>query len=257
MGVTVVSDTIATAMQRHFFVIGAQRSGTTFLRNVLEGHPEIAMAEPVRPEPKHFLAPESAQTTPEEYRQKWHRGRTEPVLGEKSTSYLDHPEAAGRILTVFPESRFIVCLRNPVDRALSHYRFSVEHGSESLSAELALTAEAENRPWDESRTSVSPYWYIRRGDYASQLRPWMERVPRVHVVIFERMIEGGDELRRVFDHLGVDPDYEPPPTGRVNASSDPREPVPVSIRRRLLERYSGPNSALEELVGLAIPEWRR
>ena len=42
-------------MTEHFFIIGAQRSGTTYLYHLLDEHPEICMARPLRPEPKFFL----------------------------------------------------------------------------------------------------------------------------------------------------------------------------------------------------------
>ena len=42
-------------MTNHFFIVGAQRCGTTYLYNLLDEHPEIEMAKPVKPEPKFFM----------------------------------------------------------------------------------------------------------------------------------------------------------------------------------------------------------
>ena len=87
-----------TATHRHLVVIGAQRCGTTYLHDLLAAHPQIAMARPTRPEPKVFLSDEVADRGRGWYVETYFGHATdEPVLGEKSTSYLEYPEVADRV----------------------------------------------------------------------------------------------------------------------------------------------------------------
>ena len=78
----------------HFFIIGAQRSGTTRLCQDLDSHPDISMALPHHPEPQWFLRQLSWNDV-HAYREK--HFLNDPIvkwLGEKSTSYLERPETA-------------------------------------------------------------------------------------------------------------------------------------------------------------------
>ena len=112
-------------MSRHFLVIGAQRCGTTYLHELLADHPEIAMARPVRPEPKVFLADEVVDRGVEWYDHTWfpHAG-TAGLLGEKSTSYLESPDAVTRVTAVLGRPQIVVQLRDPIERAVSNWSFS-------------------------------------------------------------------------------------------------------------------------------------
>jgi hypothetical protein len=172
------------AAKEPFFIIGAQRCGTTYLHELLDEHPDVAMAKPKKPEPKWFLDPVKAALGREAWETRLFPGTRARVLGEKGTSYIEHPEAAGAILGAFPEARFIVVIRDPIARAVSNYRFSVANGLESLPIERALTPEAEERAFDGRKISASPFFYLRRGRYAQYLEAWAGHVPggRIHVV---------------------------------------------------------------------------
>ena len=105
-------------MVERFFIAGIQRCGTTFLYHLLDSHPQIAMAKPVRPEPKVFLT-DSFTSDPDGYDALlFPENPSAQVRGEKSTSYLDHDAALRRISVTFPEAKFLVLLRDPVERAL-------------------------------------------------------------------------------------------------------------------------------------------
>src|SRR5258708_4853167 len=118
-----------------FFIIGAQRSGTTYLYELLDEHSSVSMAKPKRPEPKWFLDPQKIKQGAKAWREPFFRGIPAGFFGKKGTSYLEHPEAADAIMSVFPGARLIAILREPFARAVSNYRFSVENGSESLPIE--------------------------------------------------------------------------------------------------------------------------
>ena len=109
--------------QKHLIIIGAQRSGSTFLHALLDKHVDIYMARPVNPEPKYFLRENSNLN---EYRNTVFAGapKSKLYLGEKSTSYYEKPEVAGRIKSMIPDAKLVVVLRNPVNRAISNFTFS-------------------------------------------------------------------------------------------------------------------------------------
>jgi hypothetical protein len=100
-----------------FIVAGAPRSGTTWLYMLAQRHPQLAMAQPMAPEPKFFLVDELWQRGLDYYSSKWFEplpaGR---LLGEKSANYLESPVVAARMLSVLPRVKLVFLLRNPVDR---------------------------------------------------------------------------------------------------------------------------------------------
>ena len=84
-------------MFEHFFIAGAQRSGTSYLYHILAEHPEIEMAKPLRPEPKFFHVDALFERGLDYYRHHFFEGKAGAWLrGEKSTSYMESEKAAGR-----------------------------------------------------------------------------------------------------------------------------------------------------------------
>lgn len=82
-----------------FIIAGAPRSGTTWLYALARRHPQLAMAEPMAPEPKFFLVDELWQRGVDYYSTNWFDTLpADRVLGEKSTNYLESPEAVERML---------------------------------------------------------------------------------------------------------------------------------------------------------------
>lgn len=244
-------------MTRHLLIIGAQRSGTSYLRTLLEAHPEIAMARPVRPEPKVFLSAESNSLGLAWYRERYFSHATnERVLGEKSTSYLECPEAAGRAATVLGTADILVLLRDPVARAISNWRFSSENGFEDRDCAEALTRNlAQARSWDPAATSVSPYAYLERGRYVDYLAPWLEHFPdRVHVRFFEELVSSPAVLSGIYAALGVDPDFRPAGLGEpVNGSTwRPAELAPAS-ERQLRDYFHESDARLAALLERPLP----
>ena len=83
------------------------------------------------------------------------------------------------------EVHVLAILREPVKRAVSNWRFSTDNGLETRRLETALSENlAGPRPWDPSRTSVSPFAYLERGRYVDYLDPWMSAFPATSQVLF-------------------------------------------------------------------------
>lgn len=245
---------------RHLLVIGAQRCGTTYLHDQLAAHPQVAMARPARPEPKVFLSDELAGRGLEWYRATYFaHARDELVLGEKSTSYLEYPEAARRAADVLGDPVVLVQLRDPVERAVSHWAFSTDAGLETRPLADALAANLEGPlPWDPALTSVSPFAYLERGRYTDYLGPWLERFGDDLTVLFlEETRVDPDAVAAVYDAIGVDPSFRPPAhADAVNSSSQDKPPLDDELLARLRGHFADSDTALAGLLGRALP-WAR
>ena len=244
-------------MVDHFLVIGAQRCGTTYLHELLADHPEIAMAQPVPPEPKVFLSDEVVDRGLEWYHQTWFpHARDARLLGEKSTSYLESPGAVARVAAVLQQPRIVVQLRDPIERAVSNWSFSRAHGMEDRSVTEALARNLDGPlPWDPERTSVSPYAYLERGRYADHLAPWLAAFPDlVHVQFLEELVESPDRIGELYAWLGVDADVRPASLGQpVNQAEPPEETLDEGLVDRLREYFDDSDRALAELLGRELP----
>ncbi len=105
-----------------FIIGGAPRSGTTWLYELLDRHPDVHMAKPVKPEPKFFLRDDEYGKGLEYYANRWFADVEDgKIAGEKSTDYLESPSAAARIARDLPHVKLIFVLREPVARAYSNY----------------------------------------------------------------------------------------------------------------------------------------
>lgn len=182
-----------------FIIIGAQRCGTTSLYHYLCTHPSIA---PSAKKEVHFFDL-SFKNGIKWYRRhfptwlcKFYRRRIRQqriVTGEATPIYMFHPLAPHRISRFLPEVKLIVLLRNPIDRAYSHYWLQVRRGNETLSFPEAIECEPE-RLWGERQRIIlhegdyySPaYWqfsYLSRGIYVDQLEIWYRLFPKEQFLI--------------------------------------------------------------------------
>lgn len=237
-----------------FFIIGAQRAGTRSLYAELSRHPDV---QPARTEEVHFFSLFFDRGL------RWFLSQFPPLAagqmtGEASPYYLFHPLAPRRMHAVVPEAKLIVLLRDPVDRAYSHYQLEVRQGYEPLPFEAAIAAEEERLAGEVARildddTYVSfthqHYSYLARGRYAEQLERWLARFPRQQLLVLrsETMAEDpGATYRRVTDFLSLAP-HPAAAAGPVNEASYP--PMAPETRRRLETYFAAPNAALGDLVG--------
>ncbi len=189
---------------------------------------------------------------------RWRRWRSghATVTGEASPYYLFDPPVVERVHTVLPDARFVVLLRDPVERAVSHYRHAVEGGREHLSLSDALDAEPQRM--DDGPFARWAYSYVGRGLYVEQLERWFHRFPpeQFLVLVSEEVFDApAASLDRTFEFLGLPPratgraqdEYRP-----VNRAEVDR-PVDDRIRARLVERFREPNERLAMLLGRALP----
>ena len=244
-------------MTTHLLVVGGQRCGSTYLSSLLDAHPEITMARPARPEPKFFCSPDARDLGLEEYRRRWFGHRTtERVLGDKSTSYLEDPGAPRRAAAVLGEAQVVAVLRDPVERAVSNWRFSTDHGFEDRPLATALEDNlAGETPWDRSRSSVSPFAYLERGRYLEQLEPWFEAFPRTtHVCFLDELVADARARARLLRDLGVDDCGDlASSTAPVNRSLAPVGELPAELLDQLRLYYAEGDRALADRLGRELP----
>ncbi|MBN1120614.1 MAG: sulfotransferase [Anaerolineae bacterium] len=243
----------------HFFVVGAQRSATTYLYHLLHEHPQIEMAKPIRPEPKFFLLDDLYAQGIDAYLEQFFDPAVSPDLrGEKSTSYCESEKAARRIADHFPQARIIFLLREPVERAVSNYWFSVRNGLETRPIGEAFREEDSRR--GDYQTSVSPFAYVKRGLYIEQIEMYEQFFPREQIGIFlhERLIASPEALDSIYRFLGVGSSFNPPSWGQViNAGQKGSETLTPDLEQMLIGKFAKPNARLAERMGIDLTEWER
>lgn len=145
----------------NFLVIGAVKAGTTSLYHYLQEHPQVYMSSVKEP---RFFVLEGKQsdeqnapgflrtriTTIEAYRALFDGVTTEVAIGEATPDYIHDPEAAPRIQQHLPDVRLIAMLRNPVDRAFSHYWQLIRHAERPMSDFAQDVQKAIERDWEHS-----------------------------------------------------------------------------------------------------------
>ena len=248
-----------------FIIAGAQKCGTTSLYRWLAAHPRVAEASKKE---VHFFDLNYHKG------RRWYqrhfpsalerlaarrRGNGRLLAGEASPYYLFHPHALRRIRQAMPEVKLIVLLRNPIDRAYSHYWHNVRHGREPLSFEEAiereperLRSETEKMRKDERYRSFAHqhYSYLARGVYAEQLLAMWSHFPRAQALVLKSetfYAEPGRTLREVLGFLRLLPPREPQRLRVENAGRYPA--MGGSLRRRLAAHFQAPNQRLHDCLG--------
>jgi Sulfotransferase domain len=231
----------------NFVVLGTQKGGTSYFYRLLTEHPLVrkAVAKEL-----HFFDNKFAEGVGW-YRRCFPKGERldgqRTITGEASPSYLFEQQVPERMARIVPEARLIALLRNPVDRAYSHYQMEVRRGKEARSFEEATEEEMTSAEGEGYSIDV-PHAYLRRGLYAEQLKRFSFFANRDQLLVvksenlFTRRLE---VLERVLRFLGLPP-FEStlaPPAGR--ASYEPMDPV---TRRRLEAFFAPHNERLYDLL---------
>jgi hypothetical protein len=213
-------------------VIGAMRSGTSTLYQLLSQHPDVFMATPKEPNYFAFRDMGTAKvegsgcvTDDDEYRSLFEPGARVPIRGEASHSYLYFSDrSASAISKTLPDVRLIAILRNPADRAFSHYALHRRNGLEpAASFEEAL----EKEPTRIASGDLFGH-YAARGHYASQLALFVERFgpESLRVYLYEDLdLDAPKLIHDVYSFLGVDTTFRPDVRSRSNPSGIPRSKV--------------------------------
>jgi hypothetical protein len=173
-------------------IIGAQRSGTTSLFNYLVQHPDVL--PPIGKEIHYFDLNYDRGVQYYRGRFPYSRQLRHALTLDATPYYLAHPLVPQRAAQLLPQVKLIAVLRNPVDRALSHYQHEVREGRETLSFAEAIEKESERLAGEEERLRNEPgyyswnhrrYSYVRRGLYLEQLKRWLQYFPRSQLLVLQ------------------------------------------------------------------------
>ncbi len=245
---------ISTMRTPTLFIIGATKAGTTSLHHYLNQHPEIYMCPSKE---TNYYAQQSALclleetvTSPKEYAALFKDAGDAKVIGETSPAYLCVPDAPRLIAADVPEAKLIAILRNPTERAYSHFLMRRRQGKE-LRESFAQCIEEEDI--DPARS------YKSRGFYGEQVERYLKCFPlkQLKLILYEEFL--GDPhkvLRDIFAFLGVDPDFKPDMNKQYN-KNPPAEPLTGEMRQMLIDLYRADIALLQTLTGLDLSAWLR
>lgn len=229
-----------------FIIIGAPKTGTSSIFNYVGQHPDAFTSTPK--EPCFFLfdraVPKFAGPGDDtfysttigdiaQYSALFEKAGCKKAIGEASTLYLQHEDTPRRIFTHLPEVKLIVLLRNPVERAYSHYIMHRLQNREPESFARALDLENMRR----AQNWAADWQYTGNGFYHEHIQRYLTLFPKDQLLIklyddFER-----DPVRfmsEIFRFLEIDDSFVPAMNTRYNITGLPRSPA---IRFLLTSRH--------------------
>lgn len=245
---------------KNLFIVGAQRSGTSYLYRVIDNHPNVQLAKPMKPEPKFFLKEELFRLGKEYYKSKYFDLTNKNILylGEKGTSYMERPDAAIRIHSFFPNARILFILREPVSRAWSNYIFSKQSGLETKAFNEALKNDPKKRKYNKN-ISVNPFNYINRSQYRDFLPTYFNlfKPENIRIEIFEEFVGNIEAIQDLYEWMEVESNFKPANYQLpVNKSGDYEESLPTDILIELSKRFKCSNLLVEKYLGREIASWK-
>lgn len=238
--------------------MGAQKAGTTALTYFLMQHPEIYMPEKKEMhffDDEEFFAWSGDSVDYTHYHKDFHAPPGVRLIGEATPIYMYWLPAAERIREYNQSIKMIFLLRNPIDRAYSHYILQQEiMGNEPLPFSAAIRMERKRRPKRDPRQSRI-YSYIDRGYYARQIKRLLDYFPLSQMLFIKT-----EQLRNlhaatldlIFTFLGVSPvDSIEPAT--INSNQYP--PMSIPDRKYLLKKFRSDIEELEKLLDRDCSDW--
>jgi hypothetical protein len=248
----------------NLFLVGAAKAGTTTLYDELSQHPAIYMAPMKEPHFFSRIEPTSRWedffphvSDEDDYLALFKGATNEELVGEASTSYLWDSQAAERIKHAVPEAKILIMLRDPVDRAYSHYWNDLREGLERRSFLEALTEE-EQRPGPGGWGVTS--LYVDCGRYADQVARYLDRFGvGVCVSFLEDLVtDRSSAMARIHSFLGVEPASAAAASRRMNSVTLPRNRLSRALlangRVRRLARATVSRSARSRLREALLKE---
>ena len=246
-----------------FLIIGAQKCGTTSLYDFINHHSGAIPA--IRKEIFYFSNDYELGTwwyrthfplIPQKNFLKKKLGH-KVITGEACTAYIFYPLAIKRIKEIIPKAKFIAILRNPVDRAYSHYHHEVKRKAENLSFEQAISEENKRIEDEQNVNSVETnlkkshfehHSYLHRGHYAEQLQRWFELFPKEQFLIItleDLSIFQKKTMNTIFDFLGL-PGYELKKVNNLNVGNYLK--MKPTTRKLLIDYFKPHNERLYSIL---------
>lgn len=191
-----------------FFICGTQKGGTSALDNYLRLHPEICMADQKE---LHFFDDESNFLTPNINYDKLHchfsPGKSSKLFGEATPIYMYWENVPKRLWEYNPNALLIILLRNPIERAFSHWQMEFNRKNEKHLFLHSIALELLKRQYNV-QNQHRIFSYIDRGLYLQQLNRIWEFFPKNQTLLIKSehlKSNPNGTLSRVFDFLNIEP----------------------------------------------------
>jgi hypothetical protein len=269
-----------------FVIAGAQKCGTTTLHHLLGHHPQIFMTP--RKEIHYFDW--HWEEGLDWYSHHFVPRRRQHHAGESTPTYMYHAESRDRMVKTLPDVKLVIVLRNPTERAYSHYWHSRRKGFDNLlTFEEAIDSERRRTATDHIRRR-GHFSYVDRGHYVEQLEALEDAIGRsqLHVLLLEDLINDQEAaVTAVLRFLGVrtrhtfglrrlygapqravaarTSSFELSPhvasqngtdsSGSEIARAGAYPPIDPSTRAQLIEHYRPYNDRLSNWLGRDVSHW--
>ena len=239
-----------------FIVAGAQKSGTTALNYYLKRHPQIAL--PIKKELHFFDNDElfaGGNVSYEPLHEMFRPARVGSIAGENTPIYLYWRPALPRIRDYNPAMKFIVILRNPIERAFSQWNMQRTRRIEPFDFLDAVGAEP-GRIAASAPKQVRKFSYVDRGRYAEQLERAFRLFPRERFLVIKYeafRARQRETVEAVFRFLNL----SPPRFRAVEAHDIPyARKIRDEERAAVWEILQSDIGRLETLLGWDCSDWR-
>jgi len=202
-----------TEIRPNTFLIGAQKSATTSVYDWISQHPQVCGPIAVKDFP-YFINKESYEQKKANIFIKAYLDENildEKIILQGSVQYMFYPNAIKKIYNFNPESKLIAVLRNPVERAVSAYKFMKKMGVETLTFNEAIEIEPERLGSDDYNT-VSDLSYVSHGLYGQQLKQILKYFDRkkIMILLFEEVKSKPKSIiSQIYKFLEIDPNFQP------------------------------------------------
>lgn len=229
-----------------FIIVGAQKCATTTLHEYLNTHPDIFL--PADKEAPFFNREDFHLNEYPDYLQKNFpapQAANKKVWGKASPQYMSSPLIPARIKRANSQTKVVAVLRDPIKRALSHYRMAVKRGTEKRSFEEAMLSALRPMHLTAGRQNCAPMhaqgyeseaeFYAAWGEYGRILKGYLDEFGRDRLlIIFTEDLESNPEvtLDKLLQFLGLEPGWRPACLGeRFHKGGGQPVVNPVAIRK--------------------------
>lgn len=210
-------------LKPNFFIVGTPKAGTTSLFHYLESHPEVFV--PKIKEPHFFSSPEVKNTyyktkiidNQETYNSLFTSDNPYKAIGDFSSSYLFNNNSAKRIKSFNPKAKIIIVLRNPVERALSHYLMDFSLGYINVPLLDVINNKKQYKAFYQQ--------YIELGFYSKQIEAYKQHFSssQIKILLSDNLYTNTNAvLEELFGFIGVSKSFKPDLKKKYNQYKEPR-----------------------------------
>lgn len=236
-----------------FIIAGTMKGGTTAAITNFSKHPDISM---VKKEIHFFDKKEIYQKGIEWYMS--HFNYSKKMVGDKAPDVMYQHSCLELLQIVNPSVKIILFLRNPIERAYSHWKMTRDLFRNKASFEDCVNDEIENR-WGENTLYDVSFWhhFVQRGLYYSQIERILKYFPKnnIHILITENVKNDMDkEYQKVFDFLGL-PEYHDNFVEEFSSNKPDQINKKSDIYKKLKKIYNKDVKALEKFIGYKTNWW--